>query len=185
MSGRVLPASGGLLLTAALIVAPAPPIAAATPPNTAAPIAAATLRTDTAPNTAAAAVLAANDYCLDQCNDIVPPGENGNATLADILAHKALGTRPAHSADQLGPYANLVAGYTGLTEDQIADFYNDSSFGVPAGQVERTEHPRSDVTIVRDKTIGVPHVTGTTRAGTMFGAGYAGAEDRLFVMDLL
>jgi hypothetical protein len=41
------------------------------------------------------------------------------------------------------------------------------------------------VTIVRDKATGVPHVTGTTRAGTMYGAGYAGAEDRLFVMDLL
>jgi len=26
---------------------------------------------------------------------------------------------------------------------------------------------------------------GTTRSGTMFGAGYAGAEDRLFTMDLL
>src|SRR5262249_19764456 len=29
------------------------------------------------------------------------------------------------------------------------------------------------------------HITGTTRTGTMFGAGYAGAEDRLFLMDLM
>ncbi|GIH14646.1 penicillin acylase [Rugosimonospora africana] len=134
---------------------------------------------------ASASVLVANDYCLDQCNDILPPGENGNATLADILAHQALGTRPAHSADQLDAYANLLNSYTGLTDEQIGQFYNDSSFGVPAGQVESTESPRSDVTIVRDKATGVPHVTGTTRAGTMYGAGYAGAEDRLFVMDLL
>src|SRR3569833_2414150 len=134
---------------------------------------------------ASAAVLAANDYCLDQCNDIVPPGENGNATLVEILALLTLGTRPAHSADQLGPYANLVSAYTGLTDDQISTFFNSSSFGVPAGQVERTENPRGDVTIVRDKATGVPHVTGTTRAGTMFGAGYAGAEDRLFLMDLM
>ncbi|WP_432827843.1 penicillin acylase family protein [Dactylosporangium sp. CA-092794] len=134
---------------------------------------------------AQAAVLAPNDYCLDQCNDILPPGENGNATLADILAHQVFGTRPGHSADQLGPYSNLVAAYTGLTDEQITSFYNDSSFGVPAGQVDRTYSPRSDVTIVRDKALGVPHVTGTTRAGTMFGAGYAGAEDRLFVMDLM
>jgi acyl-homoserine lactone acylase PvdQ len=137
------------------------------------------------PRPAAAAVLSASDYCLDQCNDILPPGENGNATLADILASKALGTRPPHFTDQLTPYANLVAGYTGLTDDQISTFFNDSSFGVPAGQVASTESPRSDVTIVRDKATGVPHVTGTTRDGTMFGAGYAGAEDRLFVMDLL
>ncbi|GAA2622311.1 penicillin acylase family protein [Dactylosporangium fulvum] len=134
---------------------------------------------------AQAAVLPPNDYCLDECDDILPPGQNGNATLVEILAHQALGTRPAHSADQLGKYANLVSAYTGLTTEQIDQFYNSASFGVPAGQVERSYSPRADVTIVRDKGLGVPHVTGTTRAGTMFGAGYAGAEDRLFVMDLL
>jgi hypothetical protein len=51
--------------------------------------------------------------------------------------------------------------------------------------VESTISPRSDVTIVRDTKLGIPHITGTTRAGTMFGAGYAGAQDRLFLMDLM
>ncbi|GAA2184892.1 penicillin acylase family protein [Micromonospora lupini] len=133
----------------------------------------------------AASTFAANDYCLGQCADILPPGQNGNATLVAILAHQALGTRPAHSSDQLDEYANLVYNYAGLTDEQIAQFYNDSSFGVPAAQVESTVSPRADVTIVRDRATGVPHVTGTTRAGTMFGAGYAGAQDRLWVMDLL
>ncbi len=64
----------------------------------------------------AAAADSATDYCLGQCNDILPPGENGNATLADILANKALGTHPAHSDDQLGPYANLSDGYSTLTD---------------------------------------------------------------------
>ena len=41
------------------------------------------------------------------------------------------------------------------------------------------------MTIVRDKGFGVPHVYGRTRAGAMFGLGYAGAEDRLFFMDVL
>ncbi|MCW2916541.1 MAG: Protein related to penicillin acylase-like protein [Actinomycetia bacterium] len=134
---------------------------------------------------AAATYYAADDYCLGQCSDILPPGENGNATLADVLANQAVGALPSHSADQLAKYANLVYNYSGLTENQINRFFNDSSFGVPAGQAESTESPRSDVTIVRDQASGVPHVTGTTRAGTMFGAGYAGAEDRLFLMDLL
>jgi acyl-homoserine lactone acylase PvdQ len=137
------------------------------------------------PGPAPLAQLAANDYCLDQCNDVVPPGENGNATLVDILGNQTIGTRPAHSADQLDKYANLVYNYAGLTDEQIGQFYNDSSFGVPAGQVERTERPRPDVTILRDRATGVPHITGTTRSGTMFGAGFAGAEDRLFLMDLL
>jgi acyl-homoserine lactone acylase PvdQ len=41
------------------------------------------------------------------------------------------------------------------------------------------------VTILRDSGFGVPHIYGKTRAATMFGLGYAGAEDRLFVMDAL
>jgi acyl-homoserine lactone acylase PvdQ len=133
----------------------------------------------------ASAVGPGTDYCQGQCNDILPPGENGNATLADILAHKVFGTRPAHSGDQLGKYANLVNSYTGLTDSQLGSFYNDSSFGVPLTQIERIDKPRSDVTIVRDRATGVPHVFGTTRAGTMFGAGYAGAQDKLFLMDLM
>jgi acyl-homoserine lactone acylase PvdQ len=137
------------------------------------------------PASAASAYLPGNDFCLGQCNDILPPGQNGNATLADILAHQAFGTRPGHSSDQLSRYADLLSAYTGLTTDQIGKFYNDSSFGVPASQVESSISPRGDVTIVRDKATGVPHITGITRGGTMFGAGYAGAQDRLFLMDLL
>src|SRR5262245_3284796 len=102
----------------------------------------------------AAAVVPGADYCVGQCADIVPPGENGNATLADILAHRLLGTRPAHSADQLDKYANLVYSYTGLPEDQVTRFFNDSALGVPAGEVERSYSPRSDVRIVRDKGTG-------------------------------
>ena len=41
------------------------------------------------------------------------------------------------------------------------------------------------MTITRDKAYGVPHIYGDTRADTMFGAGYAGAQDRLFLMDVL
>src|SRR5882757_3063380 len=132
----------------------------------------------------ATAAPANNDYCLGQCNDILPPGENGNATLIDILGNKTVGTRPAHTDDQLNKYASLVNSYAGLTNGQLSSFFNDSSFGVPANQVESTISPRSDVTIVRDKATGVPHVTGTTRSGTEFGAGYAAAQDRLWLMDV-
>jgi acyl-homoserine lactone acylase PvdQ len=124
------------------------------------------------------------DYCQGQCGDILPPGENGNATLADILANKVLGTKPAHTDDQLGRYASLVDNYTGLTGSTLSNFFNDASFGVSASQVASSESPRSDVTIVRDKATGVPHITGTTRYGTEYGAGYAAAEDRLWVMDV-
>jgi acyl-homoserine lactone acylase PvdQ len=124
------------------------------------------------------------DDCGGQCYDILPPGENGNETLAQIILFKLFGTHPGNNDDQLGPYANLVNAATGLTDAQINQFYNSSSLGVPAGDVERTETPEAGVTIVRDDS-GIPHITGQTRAETEFGAGYAGAEDRLWVMDLM
>lgn len=134
----------------------------------------------------AAATTAADDHCGGQCSDILPPGENGNATLAQILLNQAFGTQPSHAEDQLGPYANLATGYPSLTTDTINTFFNDASFGVPADQVASTLKPagRTDVTIVRDKKTGVPHITGTTRYGTEFGAGYAAAQDRLWLMDV-
>src|SRR5882757_9742451 len=129
--------------------------------------------------------LAVTDFCAGQCSDILPPGENGNATLADILANKLFGTAPAHTNDQLNTYGNLAGNYQNLTNATSDSYFNDSSFGVPSAQVASSIQPRSDVTIVRDKATGVPHITGTTRSGTEFGAGYAGAQDRLWVMDLM
>ncbi|MFJ9758483.1 penicillin acylase family protein [Streptomyces sp. NPDC101149] len=136
-----------------------------------------------AADSAAAAVA---DHCGGQCSDILPPGENGNATLAQILLNQAFGIQPSHAEDQLGPYAGLATGRSTLTDAKINSFFNDASFGVPSDQVASSEKPagRGDVTIVRDKKTGVPHITGTTRYGTEFGAGYAAAEDRLWLMDV-
>ncbi|MBN0048800.1 penicillin acylase family protein [Streptomyces actuosus] len=138
------------------------------------------------PAVAATGTSAVNDYCGGRCSDILPPGENGNATLVQILFNQAFGTQPAHAEDQLGPYANLATGYPALTADKINTFFNDASFGVPSDQIASTRRPagRTDVTIVRDKRTGVPHITGTTRYGTEFGAGYAAAQDRLWLMDI-
>ncbi|MET9043221.1 penicillin acylase family protein [Streptomyces sp. NPDC004362] len=139
-----------------------------------------------ADSAAAADTAAVADHCGGQCSDILPPGENGNATLAQILLNQAFGIQPGHAEDQLGPYANLATGRSTLTDAKINSFFNDASFGVPSDQVATSEKPagRGDVTIVRDKKTGVPHITGTTRYGTEFGAGYAAAEDRLWLMDV-
>ncbi|MEW2115765.1 penicillin acylase family protein [Streptomyces sp. NPDC005474] len=129
---------------------------------------------------------ASNDYCGAQCSDILPPGQSGNATLAQVLLNQAFGVQPEHADDQLAPYANLATGHPGLTNATINNFFNDASFGVASDQVASTLAPagRNDVTIVRDKKTGVPHITGTTRYGTEFGAGYAAAQDRLWLMDV-
>src|SRR5262245_61273407 len=85
---------------------------------------------------APAVLLAPNDFCLGQCDDILPPGQNGNATFTELLAFQLLGLRPAHSSDTRSTYESLVWNYQGLTDERIGDFYNDSSFGVPANQVQ-------------------------------------------------
>jgi acyl-homoserine lactone acylase PvdQ len=66
----------------------------------------------------------------------------------------------------------------------VPSYFKDATFGVRAGDVARTETPEAGLTIVRDG-YDVPHIYGDTRAELMFGAGYAGAEDRLFLMDVL
>ncbi len=133
---------------------------------------------------AAVTVAAPVDYCVGQCADIVPPGQNGNATFADLLLFQGFGVRPPHFSDTLKPYERLVWNSEGITDDGLDPYFDDAAFGVQPADVASTFKPRADVTIVRDKSRGIPHITGTTREGTMFGAGYAGAQDRLFVMDI-
>src|SRR3954451_15971881 len=117
--------------------------------------------------------------------DILPPGTRGRYNAVELAAFLASGQTVPHCCDQLGMYRDLVYATPGLTAAQVPSYFKDSSFGEPPGQAERTYSPRSDVTIVRDKAFGVPHVYGRTRDGAMFGLGYVGAEDRLFFMDVL
>jgi acyl-homoserine lactone acylase PvdQ len=117
--------------------------------------------------------------------NVLPPGENGLVSAAELARYEADGTKPSHFDDQQHLYTDLLYTSPKLTTTQVPDYFKDATFGVKDGDAESTESPRSDVTIVRDKPYGVPHIYGTTRAGVMFGAGYAGAEDRLFLMDVL
>jgi acyl-homoserine lactone acylase PvdQ len=117
--------------------------------------------------------------------NVLPPGENGLDTLGQIFQYRSNGQTPPHYDDQQPLYENLVYGAPGLTESQIPNYFKNATFGVPAGEVESTIEPRPGVTIQRDKAFGIPHIYGDTRAETMFGAGYAGAQDRLFLMDVL
>jgi acyl-homoserine lactone acylase PvdQ len=118
-------------------------------------------------------------------HDVLPPGANGLANGIQLAAFLTTGQRPPHSDDQLAMYRDLMYATPGLKPEDLGRFYKDSTFGVKPEDVETTIAPRADVTIVRDKSFGIPHIYGTTRAGTMFGAGYAAAQDRLFFIDVL
>jgi acyl-homoserine lactone acylase PvdQ len=130
--------------------------------------------------------------------NIVPPGSDGVVSLADAFAFLADGTRPPHNSDQLDEYDDLVQASPTISAPQVETLFKDASFGIAPGDPDTTYTPDcaetefpapssphcDDVTLARDDSYGVPHVYGADRAAAMFGAGYVGAEDRLFFMDV-
>ena len=117
--------------------------------------------------------------------NILPPGTNGLVDAPQLALWESAKQRPLHNDDQLQMYANLATAAPHIAPSQIPNFFKDDTFGVPAGQVASSESPEPGVTIERDKSFGVPHIYGDTRAELMFGIGYASAEDRLFFIDAL
>ena len=117
--------------------------------------------------------------------NVLPAGEAGLDNATQLAEFQLNGTYPPHFTDQLPLYANLLYASPTLTREQIPSYYKDATFGVKEGDLASSESPRTDVTIERDSAFGVPHIYGTTRAGMMFGAGYAAAADRLFFIDVL
>jgi acyl-homoserine lactone acylase PvdQ len=118
-------------------------------------------------------------------HDVLPPGTNGRSNLVELAAFLATGLRPAHNDDQRDMYARLLSATPGVTSETLGALFKDASFGTPPGAQARAYSPAPGLTITRDAGFGVPHVYATTRAGAMFGLGYAAAEDRLFFIDAL
>src|SRR5207244_2742443 len=81
-------------------------------------------------------------------------GSSGLDNIPQLAQFELRGQRPPHNDDQRGMYGDLVYG-TPIGPAGLSRFYKDATFGVKPEDVERVEHPRSDVTIVRDK-LGVP-----------------------------
>src|SRR5262249_37814818 len=110
------------------------------------------------------------DYAAVALN-VLPPGQSG-----DLLF-------PSTAKDQLRLYDGLTPLGGALKAPAPTRDFKPEPFGV-TGRVVRTERPRTGVRILRDRW-DVPHVYGRTRADVEFGAGYATAEDRFVLMELL
>jgi acyl-homoserine lactone acylase PvdQ len=117
--------------------------------------------------------------------NVLPAGEAGLANALQLAQFHATGDRPAHWTDQEPLYDGLLYASPSLKPDDVAKYYKDATFGVKTDDIGSTESPRPGVTIVRDKAYGIPHIYGDTFQDVEFGTGYAGAEDRLFLMDIL
>ena len=88
---------------------------------------------------------------------------------------------PARDVRRAQPRATSAT----LTEGDLASYYKDAPLTLSdADAVRATETPKAGVTIRWD-AFGVPYIEGDTREDAAFGSGYAGTEDRMFLMDLL
>src|SRR5436190_14067690 len=111
-----------------------------------------------------------SDYASVALN-VLPPGQSG-----DLLF-------PATATDQLKLYDGLTPRAASVRPADLTRYFKPERFGV-SGKVVRTERPRRGLRILRDRW-DVPHVYGRTRADVEFGAGYATAEDRYVLLELL
>lgn len=111
-------------------------------------------------------------------------GQGATATAADVAANQATGAVPPAYTNQLALYRDLAVAWPTLTDAELDRHFKRTDFRTFAGGVQSTHTPRAGVTIERDG-FNVPVVTGATRDDVMFGAGYAHATDRLFLMDVL
>jgi hypothetical protein len=116
---------------------------------------------------------------------VLAAGEGHTANAVDLGQFQARGTVPPSFTNQVGLYDRLIALAPHVTWANLGQVFKSSEFGVPPGQAATKESPRPGVTILWDGRYDIPHVYGQTRADVMFGAGYACAEARLFLMDVL
>ncbi|WP_460938482.1 penicillin acylase family protein [Phycicoccus ginsengisoli] len=124
--------------------------------------------------------------------NILPPGQSGTVTAADLVKvtagdpdRVAVDGRnaPPGFADQLEMYDALNRrDPASITTADIGSYYKRESF--TPDTVVRSATPKPGVSIRWDSH-GVPYIKGATRDDTMWGAGYAGTKDRMFLMDVL
>ncbi len=104
--------------------------------------------------------------------NILPPGQAGGVAFTK------------NSTDQAKLYDALTPLQDHVTEATIAKTFKRETLGLGAERAVSTERPRKGVTITRDSW-GVPHIVGTTDVDVAFGAGWATAQDRQLIMELL
>ena len=137
----------------------------------------------------------------------MPPGANGNAAGGVGVPAgipPALTQYPAHYADQLELYGNWAHAQTpmrladcqppanlgehDLSSDLACNYWKDAAIELSDAEAVSirtlTAPDGAQVTIRRDGW-GVPYVDGQTRAAAQFGMGFAAAEDRLWLFDVL
>ena len=80
-----------------------------------------------------------NDY--GGFRNVMPPGQNGFASIQEIGAFLTQGIRPPHSDDQLPLYSGLVYKGANVKPGDLSGFFKDASFGIRPGVGSQVRNP--------------------------------------------
>ena len=120
-----------------------------------------------------------------QFRSVLAQGEGQTVNAADLASYEATGNPPQSFVNQQPLYVGIMPQASSLTPGSLDTYYKDTNFGSMPGGTESLETPRPGVHIYRDSAYGMAHIYGDNRYDVMFGAGYASAEERLFLMDAI
>ncbi len=112
-------------------------------------------------------------------HSVLAYGQGQSANAVDLARNQADGTVPPSFTSQGDLYDKVITEQP--TGDDLSSYYKDSSFAEITGDTVTLDGAK----IVRDAAHKVPRIYGETRAAAMFATGYATAQDRLFLMDVL
>ncbi|MSO58055.1 MAG: hypothetical protein EXQ77_03330 [Thermoleophilia bacterium] len=104
--------------------------------------------------------------------NILPPGQAGGVAFTK------------NSTDQAALYDRLTPLQDRVSAADLAKTFKAAPLGLGKEQAVKVERPRAGVTITRDRW-GVPHIAGKRDVDVAFGAGWATAQDRQLIMELL
>ena len=124
---------------------------------------------------AASAVTYPQDYAApDQAWNVLAPGEGGSNPPGP------------NSFSQIPLYDGLTPNFDTVTDASLPVYFKKNVFGLggeaPASTFSPPGHP--GVVIERDSK-GVAHITGATRADSMYGIGFVSIQDRVLLMEQL
>jgi acyl-homoserine lactone acylase PvdQ len=120
-----------------------------------------------------------------QFHSVLAQGEGDSVNATMLATYQLTGEPPPRFIDQQPLYAGVIPRAPTLGASDVGRFYKDTNFGAMPGGIGSISVPRDGVEILRDKRFGMAHVYGATRDAVMFGAGYATAQERLFLMDAI
>ena len=120
-------------------------------------------------------------------NSVLAQGEGQTVNAPQLAAYESTHRPPQSFISQNPLYAGVMPVAGSLRTATIDRYYKDTDFGQMPGGIASAVSPPGDpgATIYRDSRFGMAHVYARTRAGLMFAAGYAQAQERLFLMDVL